>query len=77
MSFITNRIILVHLWKTKRHNSHYEDGEEKTDEVDLIKCISFILRIFVEAAEVVNVTGKTILVIGSQLPWLEAVLLAR
>jgi len=30
-----------------------------------------------EAAEFVNVSGKTILVIGSQDPWLEAVLLSR
>ena len=30
-----------------------------------------------EAAEVVGVEGKTILVIGSQSPWLESILIAR
>jgi len=30
-----------------------------------------------EAAEFINVTGKTVLVIGSQSPWLEAVLISR
>jgi len=34
-------------------------------------------KLIEEAAEVINVTGKTVLVIGSQTPWLEAVLIHR
>jgi len=48
-------------WNRRQHGNPYVGASEKT----------------YEAANVVNVTGKNVLVIGSQSPWLEAVLLSR
>ena len=35
------------------------------------------LFLLMQAADYINVTGKTILVVGTQDPWLEAVLLSK
>jgi len=53
--------ILINRWKNRTHQNDYVRAHEKTD----------------DAAEAANVTGKVVLVIGSQSPWLEAVLITR
>jgi len=52
---------LISKWKSKTHRNPYPRACEMTN----------------EAAGVVNVEGKTILVIGSQSPWLESILINR
>ena len=40
-------------------------------------CFGVPNTILSQAADHINVTGKTVLVIGTQKPWLEAVLLSK
>jgi len=53
--------VLINRWTNRTHQNSYVRAYERTD----------------EAAAAANVTGKVVLVIGSQSPWLEAVLIAR
>ena len=53
--------VVVNRWRNRTHQNSYTRAYEKTD----------------EAAEAANVTGQVVLVIGSQSPWLETVLLVR
>ena len=52
---------LINKFKTKRLRGSYHDSATLVS----------------EAADVVNVTDKTVLVIGTQNPWLEAVILSK
>ena len=50
-------------------SEHIEDGQEFG--------YPDVARLVAEAADKMNITGKTELVIGTEVPWLETVLLQR
>jgi hypothetical protein len=55
--------------------------------ISIKNCISFYTALFIykhksqmhllQAADYINITGTTVLVIGTQRPWLEAILLTK
>ena len=63
--------------RTLKVDQYYSGASRLVDKV-MVFIVNYKLQLLLlKAAEVVNVTRKTILVIGSQDPWLEAVLLSR
>ena len=63
--------------RTLSVDQYYSGASRLVDKV-MVFIVNYKLQLLLlKAAEVVNVTGKTILVIGSKDPWLEAVLLSR
>ena len=77
MTIKTVKFSPVKPWNNGIDVGAYPGSGKLVSEVWIISIVNFGLYYLLQAADVINVTNKNILVIGTQNPWVEAILLTK